>query len=64
VAASIAPTRPQRLWSTPRLTCAPSSGFTGIVDPEVIVAEGVAVGPDYSEAAIADGERRIAEPAA
>lgn len=39
-------------------------GFIGVQDIEVIAAEGIAVGPDHRERAIADAEQRIAALAA
>jgi FMN-dependent NADH-azoreductase len=39
-------------------------GFIGIGSPEVVIAEGIAVGPDYRTAAIAGAEQQIAALAA
>ncbi|HYZ62057.1 MAG TPA: FMN-dependent NADH-azoreductase [Acetobacteraceae bacterium] len=39
-------------------------GFIGITDPEVVIAEGVAVGPEQRQAAITGAEQRIAALAA
>ena len=39
-------------------------GFIGITNPEVVIAEGLAVGPEHRSAALASAERSIAELAA
>lgn len=39
-------------------------GFIGIMNPDVVIAEGLAIGPEHRSAALASAEQRIAQLAA
>ena len=58
------PGRPPRPSSTRRPILRVALGFIGITNPEVVIAEGLAVGPEQRQAAVAAAEQSIAALAA